>query len=154
MQAPAPERLITGGLATPVLLAQVLASMYCDHTPLYRQSQIFPRYGVDLPRSTLAGWVVAPAGGSKLFMSVLFTKSVFASNHTRRCRCSIPVVGASRRAAVGLPASNAPGLDRSRRRRSICLRRTARPNARPRISSTWPQIRSALEDLVRIDNQR
>jgi transposase len=37
----APERLIAGGLATPALLAQVLVSKYCDHTPLYRQSQIF-----------------------------------------------------------------------------------------------------------------
>jgi len=56
-QAPAPERPIAGGLATPALLAQVLVSKYCDHTPLYRQSQIFARHGVDLDRSTLAGWV-------------------------------------------------------------------------------------------------
>ena len=55
VQAPAPERVIAGGLATPSLLAQVLISKYCDHTPLYRQSQIFARHGVDLPRSTLAG---------------------------------------------------------------------------------------------------
>lgn len=33
-QAPAPERVIAGGLATPALLAQVLVSKYCDHTPL------------------------------------------------------------------------------------------------------------------------
>lgn len=56
-QASAPERPIAGGLATPALLAQVLVSKYCDHAPLYRQSQIFARHGVDLPRSTLAGWV-------------------------------------------------------------------------------------------------
>jgi transposase len=37
-QAPAPERVIAGGLATPALLAQVLTAKYCDHTPLYRQS--------------------------------------------------------------------------------------------------------------------
>src|SRR5262249_56624602 len=30
-QAPAPERPIAGGLATPALLAQVLVSKYCDH---------------------------------------------------------------------------------------------------------------------------
>jgi len=36
VQAPAPERPIAGGLATPALLAQVLVSKYCDHTPLYR----------------------------------------------------------------------------------------------------------------------
>jgi transposase len=46
VQAPAPERPIAGGLATPALLAQVLVSKYCDHTPLYRQSQIFARHGV------------------------------------------------------------------------------------------------------------
>jgi hypothetical protein len=39
-QAPAPERPIVGGLATPALLAQVLVSKYCDHTPVYRQAQI------------------------------------------------------------------------------------------------------------------
>src|SRR4029077_2601669 len=38
-QAPAPERPITKGLARPALLAHVLVSKYCDHTPLYRQSQ-------------------------------------------------------------------------------------------------------------------
>jgi hypothetical protein len=39
------------------LLAQVLTAKYCDHTPLYRQSQIFARHGVELSRITLAGWV-------------------------------------------------------------------------------------------------
>jgi transposase len=57
LQSPAPERVIAGGLATPALLAQVLVSKYCDHTPLYRPSHIFARHGVDLPGSTLAGWV-------------------------------------------------------------------------------------------------
>jgi transposase len=52
VEAAAPERLIAGGLATPALLAQVMVSKYCDHTPLYRQSQIFARHGVDLGRST------------------------------------------------------------------------------------------------------
>ena len=56
-QAPAPERPIARGLATPGLLAQVLVSKYCDHLPLYRQSQIFARQGVELDRSTLANWV-------------------------------------------------------------------------------------------------
>ncbi len=56
-QAPAPDRAITKGLATPGLLAQVLVSKYCDHTPLYRQAQIFARHGAQIERSTLAGWV-------------------------------------------------------------------------------------------------
>jgi hypothetical protein len=41
------------------LLAHVLVSKYADHQPLYRQSEIFAREGVDLDRSTLAGWVGA-----------------------------------------------------------------------------------------------
>lgn len=56
-QTAAPERPIARGTAGPGLLAHVLVSKYCDHLPLYRQSQIFAREGVDLPRSTLAGWV-------------------------------------------------------------------------------------------------
>ena len=56
-QAPAPERPIAKGMATPGLLAHVLVSKYCDHLPLYRQSQIFARHGLELDRSTLANWV-------------------------------------------------------------------------------------------------
>jgi hypothetical protein len=37
----------------------VLVSKYADHQPLYRQSEIYARDGVDLDRSTLAGWVGA-----------------------------------------------------------------------------------------------
>jgi transposase len=55
-QAPAPERPIAKGLATPALLAHVLVSKYCDHLPLYL-SQIFARQGVEIDRSTLANWV-------------------------------------------------------------------------------------------------
>ncbi len=56
-QAPAPARLIEGGLPTDATVAQVLASKYADHLPLYRQAQIFARQGVLLDRSTLADWV-------------------------------------------------------------------------------------------------
>src|SRR5277367_5786250 len=59
VQAPAPSRPIDRGLAGPGLLAHVLVSKYADHTPLYRQSEIYAREGVDLDRSTLAGWVGA-----------------------------------------------------------------------------------------------
>ena len=57
VQAPAPERPIPNGLPGPDLLAQVLVAKYCDHQPLYRQSKIYARDGVDLSRSTLADWV-------------------------------------------------------------------------------------------------
>jgi transposase len=57
VQAPAPERPLTGGMATEALVAQVLVAKYSDHLPLYRQAQIFARHGIDLDRSTLANWV-------------------------------------------------------------------------------------------------
>jgi transposase len=57
VQAPAPSRLIEGGLPTEATVAQVLVSKYADHLPLYRQAQIYARQGVDLDRSTLADWV-------------------------------------------------------------------------------------------------
>jgi len=56
-QAPAPARLIEGGLPTDATVAQVIVSKYADHLPLYRQAQIFARQGVILDRSTLADWV-------------------------------------------------------------------------------------------------
>jgi transposase len=59
VEAPAPARPIDRGLPGPGLLAHVLVSKYGDHLPLYRQSQIYAREGVDIDRSTLAGWVGA-----------------------------------------------------------------------------------------------
>jgi len=59
VQAAAPTRPIARGLAGPGLLAHVLVSKYADHLPLYRQSEIYAREGVDLERSTLADWVGA-----------------------------------------------------------------------------------------------
>jgi transposase len=59
VEAPAPARPIEHGLPGPGLLAHVLVSKFGDHLPLYRQSEIYAREGVDLGRSTLAGWVGA-----------------------------------------------------------------------------------------------
>ncbi len=59
VQAPAPTRPIERGLAAPALLAHVIVSKFADHLPLYRQSEIYARQGVEISRSTLAGWVGA-----------------------------------------------------------------------------------------------
>ncbi len=59
VQAPAPSRPIERGIAGPGLLARVLTSKYAEHTPLYRQSEIYARQGVVLSRSVLSGWVDA-----------------------------------------------------------------------------------------------
>lgn len=57
VQAPAPSRPIERSFAGPGLLAHVITSKFADHLPLYRQSEIYAREGVDLDRSTLAKWV-------------------------------------------------------------------------------------------------
>ncbi len=54
VQAPAPARIVEGGIPTEALIAQVLVAKYADHLPLYRQAQIYARQGVQLDRSTFA----------------------------------------------------------------------------------------------------
>lgn len=95
VQANAPERPIAGGLATPALLAHVLVSKYCDHTPLHRQAQIFARHGVELSRSTLAGWV----GGACWWLEALherLAKAILASDHLFADDTPVPVLDPGR----------------------------------------------------------
>jgi len=94
-QAPAPERPIAKGLASPGLLAHVLVSKYCDHVPLYRQSQIFARHGIELNRSTLANWV----GGASWWLEPLRARladHVFASTKLFADDTPIPVLDPGR----------------------------------------------------------
>lgn len=59
--APAPAQPIPGSLASPGTLAYVITAKYCDALPLYRQSAILARMGIDLSRSTLSHWMVRSA---------------------------------------------------------------------------------------------
>jgi transposase len=61
VQAPAPARLIEGGLPTEATVAHVVVAKYADHLPLYRQAQAYARRGVVLDRSTLAHWTGSAA---------------------------------------------------------------------------------------------
>jgi len=94
-QAPAPERPIAKGLATPGLIAQVLVGKYCDHTPLYRQARIFARQGARIERSTLAGWV----GGACWWLEPLQARlaaHLFASTKLFADDTPIPVLDPGR----------------------------------------------------------
>jgi transposase len=57
VQAPAPERLIKGGLPTEAMVAFVLVAKYAWHLPLYRQAQMLLAQGLDIKRAVLAFWV-------------------------------------------------------------------------------------------------
>ena len=85
VQAPLPSRPIERGRPGPGLLAHVLVSKYADHLPLYRQSQIFERDGLDLDRSTLSDWVgkstalLAPLADA-IGRHVLAAEAIFADD--------------------------------------------------------------------------
>jgi transposase len=94
-QAPAPERPIAKGMASAGLLAHMLVSKYCDHIPLYRQSQIFARNGVEIDRSTLANWV----GGACWWLEPLqarLAEHVFGSGRIFADDTPIPVLDPGR----------------------------------------------------------
>lgn len=56
--APLPSQPIPKSNASPGLLAHITVSKYQDALPLYRQEKILQRIGVDLPRATLANWMI------------------------------------------------------------------------------------------------
>src|SRR6202047_472066 len=91
VQAQAPSRPIQRGVAGPGLLAHVLVSKYCDHLPLYRQSEIYAREGVDLERSTLADWV----GGTSALLAPLveaLRRHVLSANKLHADDTPVPVL--------------------------------------------------------------
>jgi hypothetical protein len=91
VQAAAPSRPIELGVAGPGLLAHVLVSKYCDHLPLYRQSEIYAREGVELERSTLADWV---GGTSRLLAPLVeaLRRHVMSANKLHADDTPVPVL--------------------------------------------------------------
>jgi transposase len=57
IQAPAPDLPIEKGRPGAGLIANVVVSKYLDGLPLYRQSAILAREGIEIERATLADWV-------------------------------------------------------------------------------------------------
>jgi len=57
IQVPAPKLPIEKGRPGPGLIANVVVGKYLDGLPLYRQSAILAREGIEIERATLADWV-------------------------------------------------------------------------------------------------
>jgi transposase len=57
-RAPLPPTAIPKSIAGPGLLAYIATSKYGDGLPLYRQEHMWQRAGVDLPRATMAAWMI------------------------------------------------------------------------------------------------
>jgi transposase len=94
-QAPMPALPIEKGMASPRLLAHVLVAKFCDHLPLYRQSQIHAREGVALSRGQLASWV----GKSAALMAPLvatIARHVKAGTHLHADETPVPTLDPGR----------------------------------------------------------
>jgi transposase len=59
--APLPTLLLPKSIAGPELVAYTIIAKYCDHIPLYRQQAIWDRFNIDMPRSSLCGWLMKVA---------------------------------------------------------------------------------------------
>ncbi len=122
VQVSLPSRPIDKGRPGPGLLAHVLVSKYADHLPLYRQSQIFARDGVDLERSTLTDWV----GRSTALLEPL---AEAIGRHVRAGRALF---------ADDTPVKmQAPGAKRTKTARVWAYVRDERPWAGPSPPSVW-----------------
>ena len=122
VQAAAPSRPIERGVAGPGLLAHVLVSKYGDHLPLYRQSEIYAREGVELDRSTLADWV---GGTSRLLEPLLeaLRRHVMSAQKLHADDTPVPVL--------------APGLGRTKTGRLWTYVRDDRPAGDATPPAVW-----------------
>jgi transposase len=111
-QAPSPAMPTPRGRATPGMLAHVLVAKFCDHLPLYRQSEIYARDGVELDRSTLCEWVAQAAWLLDPVVAAI-RKHVFAAEKIHGDDTPFPVL--------------APGLGRTKTGRLWIYVRDDRP---------------------------
>ncbi len=95
VQAGAPSRPIERGLPGPALMAHVVASKYCLHQPLYRQSQVYGFAGLELGRSLLAQWVRA---GDRLLSPLVLAvrRHVLGGGHLHADDTPLPVLDPGR----------------------------------------------------------
>jgi transposase len=93
-----PRQPIEKGLPGPGMLAHVITSKYCDHIPLNRQSGMFRRQGLELPPSTLGGWMGASAKLGDLLLEVM-VQEVLASDAIHTDDTPVPVLDKDRKSA-------------------------------------------------------
>ena len=126
VQAPPPSLPIERGKPGPGLIAHVLTAKYCDHLPLYRQSEIYAREGVEIARSTMADWV----GRSAALMAPLIgalRAHVFAGDRLHGDDTPVPDGGGRSRVGCGAMCAMAGrGAAPRRRQPAASTARTAR----------------------------
>lgn len=118
------------------MLAHVLVAKFCDHLPLYRQSEIFAREGIELDSSTLADW----AGHASHLLAPLVDATrthVLASSKIHADDTPIPVL--------------APGTGKTKTARLWTYVRDDRPAASDVSAAVWFTALAAKdEDVARV----
>ena len=139
VQAPAPPRLVEGGMATTALVTHVVVSKFAWHLPLHRQVQMLEAHGIDLDRSTLVHWVARAAWWLKplhelLVATVLSAPKVFCDD-TPLPVLDGPASGRGSRGSGPTQPTTGRGRGLRRQRSSTCSPRIARvvmsPNTSP-----------------------
>jgi len=92
-----PTLLLPKSIATPELVAHVIISKYMDHLPLYRQEAIWQRIGVDMPRSSLCGWILKVAELCEPLIRLL-KKEVIESDYIQADETTLQVLNEDGRA--------------------------------------------------------
>jgi transposase len=66
-----PAPVLPGSLASPSTMAYVMTQKYVEAMPLYRQEKAWARLGLEIPRQTLANWIIQ---GSTRWLRLLYKK--------------------------------------------------------------------------------
>lgn len=99
VMAELPERPLEKCMAGPGLLAQIIVDKYLDHLPLNRQMQRFTRVGVNIPITTLTGWVSSTCGLMEPLGAAL-TKLILQSGYLHADETSIKVLDKDKKGAT------------------------------------------------------
>jgi len=86
-----PLLLLPKSIATPELIAHTIVSKYVDHLPLYRQESIWKRLEIDLPRSSLCGWILKVATLCEPLVTLLRT-DIIRQNYVQADETTLQVL--------------------------------------------------------------
>jgi transposase len=133
VQAPAPARVMDGGMVTTAFAAHVAVSKFAWHLPLHRQAQMLASCGVSIDRGTLGAWVMRVAWWLELLYDAL---AAFIRSQPR----------------VFCDETPFPRLDPGRKRTKVCQLwaqavddRPWNGPAPPAVAYTFAESRSARE---------
>ena len=68
-KAERPKDVFRNSVATPSLIAAIMAGKYLNHIPLERQSRLYAEHGVILNTNTMANWMIK---SSEMYFSIIY----------------------------------------------------------------------------------